>query len=51
MPGAGCTPVNARKVTCSAAGVTSVHADTGDGNDTVQNGTATPATLDGGPGR
>ena len=50
VPYSGCVAVSTQKVECSAAGVTSVHVDTGDGNDSIQHIAPTPATIDAGPG-
>jgi Ca2+-binding RTX toxin-like protein len=45
-----CAAVAASRVTCSAAGITSIFVDSADGADHVVNATAVPSTMNGGPG-
>ena len=49
-PQAGCAAVDANEVTCDATGISSVHVDTKDMDDTVSQTSSTPATIEGGPG-
>jgi Ca2+-binding RTX toxin-like protein len=48
--GSGCSAVSAGEVTCPAAGVSTVHVDSGDMSDVVVQKAKTPTVMDGGPG-
>lgn len=48
--GAGCAPVTTNLVSCPAAGITSIDADLGDLNDTMNNATMATAVVRGGSG-
>jgi Ca2+-binding RTX toxin-like protein len=49
-PGSGCSAVDTSEVTCDATGVSSVHVDTNDMDDTVSQTSSLPSTIEGGPG-